>query len=142
MNKIYFSLNDANEYILAKRYLLDKLVQLRDELDLLDNTKLEVDDDNLENLLLEVELNKNFHEKNLELYKIIGLLIKDGCIVRDLEKMEIDFYSKFGGKDIIFCYTPEDEKILYWHEINQNYENKQSIKEIEQSYFETLSKLK
>jgi hypothetical protein len=142
MPKIYFSLNEANEMVQKIKPLLNNIILLREELDLLDNTKIEFDDEKIENYLLEVELNKSFHEKNLELYKILEELIRKGCIVRNIDDLEIDFYSKLNNKDIAFCWMPNEEKILHWHYPHERKKMRRSIKEIESCYFATLNKLR
>ena len=121
---------------------LNEIALLREELDLLDNTKIEFEDEKVENYLLEVELNKNFHEKNLRLYEIIGELIRMGCIVRNVDSLEIDFYSKLENRDIVFCWNPGQEKIFYWHFPHEEQKRRRPIREIESCYFETLKKLR
>ena len=142
MPRIYFSLRQANEFV--KRILPDveRIIQLNEELSLLDNTKIEFDDENVENFLLEVELNKSFHEKNVELYSLLGTLIRQGCIVRDLEKMEIDLYSKLNDKEIIFCWRPGEESVKYWHHTSEDLENRKPVRVVEDAYFEQLKKMK
>ena len=142
MPMIYFSIQEANELIQNVRDKIDRIIQLRDEINLLDNTKIEFTDKSIEHMLLEIELNKNFHGKNLELYSIAGELTKKGCIIRDLVTMEIDFYSRFNRKDISFCWRPGDEKILHWHYLYENCEKRQPIRIVERNYLEELKKLR
>ena len=142
MPRVYFSLREANETVQQIKHTATRIIQLRDELELIDNTKIEFENDNMENYLLEVELNKNFHEKNLELYTMLGELIKMGCIIRDLDDFEIDFYSKFEKKDIAFCWVPGDDKIMHWHMIGENMSQRKPISDIEKKYFEELKKLR
>lgn len=140
--KVFFSLREANNTIPKIKPLIEVLIQLTEELEVLDNTKIEFDNENIENYMLEVELNKNFHEKNLQLYNILADLIKQGCIVRNLDDMEVTFYSKLGNKDINLCWKYPHEKISYWRYPNENINTKRDIKEIEKQYFEKLNELK
>jgi len=142
MSKVYFSLREANEFVKKILPEVEKLQELNEQLSLLDNTKIEFDEENIENFLLEVELNKNFHEKNLEMYTLLGFLIRKGCVVRDLEKMEIDFYSKMENREILFCWRPNEEKIMFWHFPGEDLNKRKPIKQIEDAYFEKLNKLK
>jgi hypothetical protein len=142
MHKIYFSVKQANELIKKIRPEVERIVALNEELSLLDNTKIEFDEENIENFLLEVELNKSFHEKNVELYALLGDLIRQGCIVRDLEKMEIDFYSKLDAKEIILCWKPNEDSIKHWHEVGAELEERKPIRLVEEAYFEQLKKMK
>lgn len=142
MTRIYFSLKEANEFIKKMRMDIERLQEINEQLSLLDNTKIEFDEDNVENFLLEVELNKNFHEKNVELYSLLGFLIRQGCIVRDIEKMEIDFYSKLEDKEILFCWRPTEQAISFWHYPGEEIEKRKPIKQIEEAYLEKLKKMK
>jgi hypothetical protein len=142
MSKIYFSLREANDFVRKISRDVERLVELNEQLSMLDNTKIEFDDDSTENFLLEVELNKNFHEKNVEMYSIMGDLIRQGCVIRDLDKMEIDFYSKLDNKEILFCWRPIEQKIQFWHYPNEDISNRKPVKSVEEAYFEKLNKLK
>jgi len=142
MSRVYFSLSQANEMIKKLKPEVERVSQLNEELTLIDNTKIEFDDDSMENFLLEIELNKNFHEKNLELYSLLGYLIRQGCVMRELEKMEIDFYSKFEGKEILFCWRVGEESVKYWHYPGEGMEKRKEVSRIQESYFEQLKKMK
>ena len=142
MSKVYFSLQEANEVIQKIKPKITRITSLRDELDLIDNTKIEFEEEKIENYLLEVELNKSFHEKNLEMYTLIGEIIKIGCIVRDIDNLELDLYSKLGDKDITFCWVPENDKITYWHYPHEERKRKRPITEIEKKYLEKLNELR
>ncbi|MDD4128316.1 MAG: DUF2203 family protein [Candidatus ainarchaeum sp.] len=141
MSRIYFSIQEANTLIKRIKPQVDRLFELNEQLQLLDNTKIEFDEDSTENFLLEVELNKNFHEKNVELYTLLGDLIREGCVVRDLEKMEIDFYSKHNKKEILLCWRPLEEQILFWHYLGEDVEKRKSIKQLQEEKIENLKKL-
>jgi hypothetical protein len=142
MVKTYFSLREANEFI--KKILPDvnNLIDLNEQIHLLNETKIEFDDENMENFLLEVELNKNFHEKNIELYSIMGFLIRQGCVIRDLDDLEIDFFSKFGEKEILFCWKPSEDTIKYWHMPGEDMTKRKPITQIKDAYLEQLKKMK
>ena len=142
MPMIYFSLQEANELVSKIKPNVERIIQLRDEIELLDNTQIEFDNKSIENMLLEIELNKSFHEKNLEMYSLIGDLIRKGCIIKDLATMEIDLYSRLNKKEIAFCWRAEDEKILFWHNLTQDCEKRQPIKIVERDYLEELKKLR
>jgi hypothetical protein len=140
--RVYFSLREANDMVQKIREKIERISQLMEELDLLDNTKIEFENEDVKKLMLEVELNKNFHSKNLEMYNILGELIEEGCIIRNLEEIDVCFYSKLNEKDINFCWKPEHNKIQYWRYVNENFKTKRNIKEIEKQYYEKLNTLK
>jgi len=143
MAKIYFSLQQANELVKKIVQDVERLSQLKDELELIDNTRIVFDEHNMESLLLEVELNKNFHEKNIELYSLLGYLIRKGCVIRSLDNgIEIDFYSKLMDRDIFLCWAPKEEQILFWHELKEQKGNRKPVRLLESDYFERLKSLK
>jgi len=142
MPKIYFSLKQANELLKKLRPEVERVSELNEQLQMLDNTKIEFDEDNIENFLLEVELNKNFHEKNVELYSLLGFLIRQGCVMRDLDKMEVDLYSKFNDKEILFCWKANEETIQFWHYPGEDITKRKPIKQVEEAYFEQLRRMK
>jgi len=142
MSKVYFSLKEVNEFIKKIKPDVERLGELNEQLSMLDNTKIEFDEENIETFLLEVELNKHFHEKNVEMYSLLGFLIRKGCVIRDLDKMEIDFYSKYGEKEILFCWKPTEDNISFWHYPNEDISKRKPIAQIEDAYFEQLKKMK
>ncbi|MFA5357973.1 MAG: DUF2203 family protein [archaeon] len=142
MGVAYFSLQGANEKVQKIRRVTERMCQLVEELDFLDNTKIELETDSTESLMLEVALNKSFHEKNLELYSLIEKLIAEGCIVRDLQSMEIDFYSRLGERSILLCWKRGEEKIQSWHETFENQTKRKPAIMLEKNYFEQLKKLR
>jgi len=142
MPKVYFSLQEANELVKKIRMDVERVGFLVESLELLDNTKVIFDEANMENLMLEVELNKSFHEKNLELYMLLGDLIKKGCVIRDINDIEIDFYSKLKDKDIFLCWKPSEEKIFFWHEMGEQKDKRKPVKSLENSYLNRLERLR
>ena len=141
MSKLYFSVAQANELILRIKPDVERLFELNEQLQFLDNTKIEFDNDSMENFLLEVELNKNFHEKNLEMYTLLGFLIRQGCVMRDLDKMEIDFYSRHSGNEILLCWRPMESQILSWHNLGEDISKRKPIKQLQEERIENLKKL-
>lgn len=141
MSRVYFSIQEVNSLIKKIKPQVDKMFELNEELHLLDNTKIEFDEDSMENFLLEVELTKNFHEKNVELYALLGSLIKEGCIVRDLDKTEIDFYSKHNSREILLCWRPLEEEVLYWHYLEEDVSKRKPIKQLREEKIDLLKKL-
>jgi hypothetical protein len=142
MGITYFSLQGANEKIQKIKPVVERMRQLVEELNFLDNTKIELENESTESLMLEVALNKSFHEKNLELYSLIEKVIREGCIVRDLQSMEIDFYSKLGERNILLCWKRGEEKVQCWHETFEDCSKRKSAVLIEKNYFEQLKRLR
>jgi len=68
-------------------------------------------------------------------------LIRQGCVLRDLDKMEIDFYSRHAGKEILLCWRPTEEQVLFWHYLGEDSSNRKSIKQLREETIENLKKL-
>jgi hypothetical protein len=118
MGVAYFSLQGANEKVQKIRRVTERMCQLVEELDFLDNTKIELETDSTESLMAE------------------------GCIVRDLQSMEIDFYSRLGERSILLCWKRGEEKIQSWHETFENQTKRKPAIMLEKNYFEQLKKLR
>ncbi|HNV01262.1 MAG TPA: DUF2203 family protein [archaeon] len=143
MSKIYYSVAQANTLIPKIKRTVEKIEKLRDEIFLIDNTKILFDELSPSSLLLEIELNKNFHEKNLEMFTLIAELIREGCLIRNLEEeIEVDFYSKFKDKDIFLCWKIGDDTIRFWHETFEKQKQRKPIEELQEHYYEKLKELK
>ena len=87
MSKVYYSIAKANSLIPKIKKSIEKIEKLRDEIFLIDNTKILFDELSPSSLLLEIELNKNFHEKNLEMFTLIAELIKEGALLETWKKI-------------------------------------------------------
>ena len=66
MSKVYYSIAKANSLIPKIKKSIEKIEKLRDEIFLIDNTKILFDELSPSSLLLEIELNKIFTKKTSE----------------------------------------------------------------------------
>ena len=55
--------------------------------------------------------------------------------------MEIDFYSRYNGKEILLCWKPTEEQILFWHALGDDATKRQSVKKLQEEKIENLKKL-
>ena len=113
MSMLYYSVEEANEKIKQIRGNVERIAELNEEIRMLSNVKFETVDDEFSKVIFDVELNKRFHEKNVEVYTIVVDLLRQGCIIRDARTFEIDFLSKFAGRDIMLCWRKGEESIGY-----------------------------
>ncbi len=67
----------------------------------------------------DVELNK-LHELTDELNAI-------GCEVKDVHRGIVDFRTVYRGREVEFCWRPGDEKIEFWHELNDGFHDRRMI---------------
>lgn len=70
---------------------------------------------------------KRWHALNLEYFSIMEKLTKLGIFVKDAAVGLIDFYSKHEGREIFLCYRYPEERIEFWHELNDGFPGRQSI---------------
>ena len=142
MSIIYYSVEEANEKIKQIRENVERIAELNEEIKMLSNVKFETNNDDFSKVIFEVELNKKFHEKNVEVYTLVTELLRQGCIIRDTRTFEIDFMSKFAGRDVMLCWRKGEENIKYWHEKKENIYRRKPIILLETEYYQELERLK
>ncbi len=62
--------------------------------------------------------------KYVEEIKIIG------CVIKDLDNYLVDFYSSLDGKPIFLCWKYGEQKIQYWHGIENGFMGRQPLSAI------------
>jgi len=53
-----------------------------------------------------------------------------GCLVKDLHRGLVDFYSKHDGRLIFLCWKLGEERIEYWHELDDGFVGRRHISEL------------
>jgi hypothetical protein len=63
-----------------------------------------------------------------DLYQALGTLRREverlsgqGIILRDAESGLVDFPSRREGRLIYLCWTPEEDRVSYWHEVDAGF---------------------
>lgn len=63
-----------------------------------------------------------------DLYEALGVLRRDvehlsaeGIILRDADSGLVDFPSLREGRLIYLCWTPEEDRVRYWHEVDAGF---------------------
>ncbi len=52
-----------------------------------------------------------------------------GCLVKDLDKGLVDFYSRQGGEDIFLCWHFGETEIRFWHSVHEGFPGRKPIPE-------------
>ncbi len=117
MGKKYISLEEANDLLEVIRPKLKMLKQLEKAIAILDTLEIVFSDEFLD-LQANVKLSRKFHKLYAEYYKEIDYLLSNGCIVKDVSKGLVDFYSLYNGKEILLCWKFGEEEIGYWHDVD------------------------
>jgi len=141
MSKIYFSIEEAEELLPFVKRKMKKLMDLDEQVEQMENIKIEIKDDSVENHLLVSGFYKQYHKLLCTFYKHFEDLINKGALVRDYKCGVVDFYSKFGDKDILLCWNVDEESILYWHEIEESFAQRKDIEILKKKYAEQLKRL-
>lgn len=129
MQKRYFTLGEAEEIIPQIRKDLLKLIKLKNTINALSEVEIEFEDIYL-NDRFDTKFNKKLHKLSYEFYRIIDKLESIGCILRDIDLGLIDFLSTHNGKEIFLCYRIDEDRIAYWHYIEDGYEGRKPLKEL------------
>ena len=60
-------------------------------------------------------------------YDTINAIAEMGCILKDIEMGLVDFLSIRKGKKVYLCWTPDEEKIGYWHDLDSGFMGRQPL---------------
>ncbi len=142
MSKKYFSVEEAEEILPEVERKIIKLSELNEKIKLLHGVKIDSSADGIENALAIAELNKNIHFVSFEFFREMEELISLGCIVKDVEKGGVDFYSKLGERDIFLCWKLGETKIQFWHEIEKERALRQPIEIVKKEYEKQLEQFR
>ncbi len=62
-----------------------------------------------------------------EIQRDVALLSQTGCIIKDLDKGLIDFYSMKDDSVIFLCWQKGEDSIKFWHALHDGYAGRQPI---------------
>ena len=65
-----------------------------------------------------------------EINKQVSELIEAGVLIKDVDRGLIDWYAKKGKRDIFLCWKIGDEKIQYWHEVEDGFSGRKPISQL------------
>lgn len=126
MQKKYFSLDEAQVMVPVVKELLEKILAIRKRMNMRSALKIRYDDvffDTHNSIKKSMEM----HKCAYEFFQIVDALMDAGVFVKDPAIGLIDFYSRFNGEEIFLCYKYPEEKILYWHGIEEGYVRRKSV---------------
>ncbi|MEK6856498.1 MAG: DUF2203 domain-containing protein [Nanoarchaeota archaeon] len=126
MQKKYFSLDEAQSILPEVKKLLGELLDLQEKIRIVNSLKIKYDDDFLEAHNL-TKKTMNMHKGAFEFFSIVNNLIEKGVFVKDPAAGLVDFYSLFEDREIFLCYKYPEEKIFFWHGIDEGYSRRKSV---------------
>lgn len=116
MAQKYFTLEEAETLLPRVKGHMTKLMSIHDELTALSGVKVQADAFDWTAHLLAVNINKRYHELSFKYFAELEAITKMGCYVKDVSQGLVDFYSKFGEKDILLCWQYDEPRVLYYHD--------------------------
>lgn len=129
MEKRYFTIEEAERTIPEIKKDILNLIKLKNTINALSDIEVDFDDDYL-NDRFDTSFNKKLHKLSYEFYDIIDKLEKLGCILRDIDLGLVDFLSMYKDREICLCYRVDENKISYWHNLEDGYEGRKPLKEL------------
>ena len=55
-----------------------------------------------------------------------------GGVVKNVDPVQIDFLSYYGGRYIWLCWREDEETIMFWHELNDGITGRKPVSELEE----------
>lgn len=141
MESRLISIEEANRMLPLLRHIVkditgnwEQIIYKRTELECLEKgldsvgTKLapEARDNHLLNL--KQELNHLIDKINDYIREVEDL----GCFVEEFKRGIINFPSLFNGRKVFLCWKPEEERVRYWHELDESFSERVEIRNVEE----------
>ena len=126
MAKKFLTLREARALLPLVEDSMERMLKLRDALALLDSVN-SVYEDNYYTLQEYIVRSRRKLKLLYKFYKELAELMTQGAIVKDLESGLVDFCSHHKGKEIMLCWKLGEEDIMYWHNADEGFTNRQSI---------------
>jgi len=134
MNPKFFTVDEANALIGFLESTLERIgrnrqkyLWLQEEISIL---KLIVecgaDPDNADAIELE-DKRQDFKAVEKEIERAKAAINDTGCIIRDLEKGQIDFFSIQNNTVVYLCWKKGEDNVQYWHSIHDDFESRQRL---------------
>ena len=112
----YFTLSEAEALLPKVKKHMTKLMGIHDELTALSGVKVQSVNFDWTAHLLAININKRYHELSFKYFAEFESMARMGCYVKDVGQGVVDFYSKFGEKDILLCWQYDEPRVLYYHD--------------------------
>jgi len=63
-----------------------------------------------------------------DIEKDIAKIEETGCILRDVDRGIVDFFSIQNGTVVYLCWAKGEDSIKYWHSIHESFANRQLLR--------------
>lgn len=142
MSRVYLSIEQVEELLPEVERRLRTLIFLDEEIRLLSDLKIKNIGQEFEDYMLVLNMKQQYHEKLSVFYQELLELTKKGCVIKDLKKGLVDFYSKRGETDIFLCWRLGERGIKYWHDPYTGYTNRQPVEVLKAEYEREIRRFK
>lgn len=127
--KKYFTLEQAQNSLTDIRKIVKEIIEIKDSLEIFNSINIEYTEeyDGEFDELNFTKINKDFHKISFEFFSKIEELENTGCLLKDINEGLVDFYCLFEGREILLCWKHGEDKIEYWHEIEDGFTGRKPI---------------
>jgi hypothetical protein len=134
MNPKFFSVEEANKLVAFLEGTLERIQRnkrsflwLQKEIAIL---RLVVgcgaDETNPDAVLLR-EKTEEYKSVTASMEKDIAQINETGCVLRDVDRGLVDFYSIIDGNVVFLCWKKGEENVLFWHATNAGFKGRQPL---------------
>jgi hypothetical protein len=130
---ILFTVEEANRLAAEIRPAMERLVRARREYSRVDERATvlalatsgadEANPDRIEHDRL-VERRRALGE---DIARGVGRIQRRGCVLKDLDRGLVDFYSLAGDRLIFLCWQVDEPEVTHWHPVHGGYADRQPI---------------
>jgi hypothetical protein len=137
MAEKYFDRREAEELLPAIEPFLE---EARKQKQALDSISADISNASLRIMMLggslppfaELNRKKTQHEKIAEqLNRTVEEIQQTGCVVKDLDTGLVDFPSLRGGEKVYLCWKLGEERIGYWHGIEEGFAGRKPLDDVQ-----------
>ena len=126
-----FTLEEANQMLPKLSELLVEIQTKRNQV-----SQIETEIDILELITDQEQIDNNVQMNDLigkhrifvaQFYSLVDQIHSHKCFLKDVDLGVLDFYGTVDGRMVYYCWRVGEGKIHFWHEIGQNYSQRQPL---------------
>lgn len=134
MQKRYFTLEEANDFIPTLEYKLPRVLSTKKELStlvtFLHQQGIAVPDLMTNSGLTDEKL-KDYRTRlqalSFTLSEAVAEIETHGCLIKDMELGLVDFYGMIGREEVLFCWQLGETEIAYWHRTSEGFSSRRPL---------------
>jgi len=134
MNPRFFTVEEADRLVSFLETTFERLTRnrqayrwLEKEISILELiVECGADSDNPDAIELE-EKTRKLNRVAAQIEKDISAVREKGCVIKDIDRGLVDFYSIQNGTVVFLCWQLGEDRIQYWHSINDGFKGRQLL---------------